>query len=190
MKYLPFSIFIFCFLLTSACQPSAAPVSVSNKPISINNVPTTNAPLPPIKNIETMSWTHFEGKKETLNDLKGKVVVLDFWATYCPPCIEEIPHLVSLQEKHGANGLQIIGMHIGGEEDRPKVPAFIEKLKLNNYPIATPEDALTDALMKNDSRIPQTFIFDRSGRFIKGFVGFDATIKADLDETIEKAMKN
>lgn len=190
MKPFYFLLFAFYFLLLTACQPSAAPVSVSNKPVSINNVPTTNAPLPPIKNIETMSWTHFEGKKETLNDLKGKVVVLDFWATYCPPCIEEIPHLVSLQDKYGADGLQIIGMHIGGEEDRPKVPAFIEKLKLNNYPIATPEDALTDALMKNDSRIPQTFIFDRNGRYIKGFVGFDKQIKAEMDETIEGALKN
>jgi thiol-disulfide isomerase/thioredoxin len=187
MKHYAFLIFAF---LCAACQPSAAPVSVSNKPISINNIPTTNQPLPPTKNVENMSWTSFDGKIETLNDLKGKVIVLDFWATYCPPCIEEIPHLVNLQNKHGADGLQIIGLHLGGEEDRPKVPAFIEKLKLNNYPIATPEDALTDALMKNDSRIPQTFVFDRNGRFIKGFVGFDKQIKAELDETIQSALKN
>lgn len=186
--------FIFCLLVfigfLAACQKAAAPVSVSNKPVSINNVPTTNAPLPPTKNIENMTWTTFDGQKQTVSDLKGKVIVLDFWATYCPPCIEEIPHLVELQNRHRAEGLQIVGLHIGGEEDRPLVPAFIEKLKLDNYPIATPEESLTNALMGTNSAIPQTFVFDRNGRFLKGFVGFDAQIKTDLDETIQNALKN
>lgn len=189
MKYFCFSLFLLHLLLAAGCQPSAAPISVSNKPVSINNVPTTNAPMPPTKNIEAMSWTIFDGKKQTVGDLKGKVIVLDFWATYCPPCLEEIPHLVSLQNKHGAEGLQIVGLHIGGEEDRPLVPAFVEKLNMKNYPIATPEEALTNALMGTNSAIPQTFVFDRNGRFIKGFVGFDAQVKADLDETIQKALK-
>ena len=184
----------FAFLLLPfalafvACRPAAAPVSISNKPVSINDIPA-NFPMPPTKNVENMGWTKFDATKETIGAMKGKVVVLDFWATYCPPCLEEIPHLVELQNKYGAEGLQIIGLHTGGDEDRPKVPAFVEKLKMN-YTLADPEDALIDALLRNDDRIPQTFVFDRNGNFVKSFVGYDANIKADLDKAIQAALKN
>ena len=181
---LPFTI---CTLLFAGCKPAAAPVSISNKPVSINDIPT-NVPMPPTKNVENMGWTKTDGAYETLGAMKGKVIVLDFWATYCPPCLEEIPHLVELQNKHGAQGLQVIGLHTGGVEDRPKVPAFVDKLKMN-YVLAYPEDALADTLLQNDDRIPQTFVFDRNGKLVKGFVGFDAEIKKELDEAIQQALK-
>ncbi|MDQ2747319.1 MAG: TlpA family protein disulfide reductase, partial [Acidobacteriota bacterium] len=98
-----------CFL--PACNP-AKPVSISNQPISINNVPQTNLPLPPLKNADSFGWKNFAGADEKLADLRGKVVVLDLWATYCPPCLEEIPHLNELQAKYGAN-LQVVGLHVG-----------------------------------------------------------------------------
>jgi len=183
MKVFALCLLFFAFALIG-CRPSAAPVSVSNTPVSINGVPQTNLPLPPSKNIENLSWQLASGNRQTLNDLKGKVVVLDFWATYCPPCIEEIPHLASLQSKY--QNLQIIGLHIGGNEDKPKVPAFVEKLKMN-YPLGYPQDELTDALLSGDDRIPQTFVFDKTGKLLKKFVGFDAQIKAQLDEAIEQA---
>jgi thiol-disulfide isomerase/thioredoxin len=185
MKFFVFS-FLFFSVFLVGCRPSAAPVSVSNRPVSINGVPQTNAPLPPLKNVENLGWQLDSGSRQKLGDLKGKVVVLDFWATYCPPCIEEIPHLAALQSKH--ENLQIIGLHIGGEEDKPNVPAFVEKLKMN-YPLAYPQDELTNSLLGDDARIPQTFVFDKSGKLIKKLVGFDEQIKADLDATIEQALK-
>ena len=57
----------------------------------------------PLKPLPEMSWTGFEGTVQKLKDHHGKVVILDFWATYCPPCIEEIPHLMELQAKYGAD---------------------------------------------------------------------------------------
>ncbi len=104
-----FTFFAFCFLFFSACRPAAAPVSVSDKPILINNVPQANVPT--LKNIENIGWQNFDGKQETLGELKGKVVVLDFWATYCKPCLEEIPHLVKLQNENA--DLKIVGLHAG-----------------------------------------------------------------------------
>lgn len=186
-------VFAFCLLpfafLFSACRPSAAPVSVSNQPISINGVPQTNLPMPPLKNVENLGWQTFEGKQIKLGEMKGKVTVLDFWATYCPPCLEEIPHLVSLQEQYRARDLEVVGLHVGGEEDRPKVPEFVGKLKMN-YTLATPEDDLTNALFGGNSAIPQTFVFGRDGKLIKKIVGFDAQKKAELDAAIEQAIRN
>ena len=193
MKLLYLLPFIFYFLLFSACRPAAAPLSVADKPISINDVPTTNLPLPPNKNVAKMSWkkfdsvTNVDGESQTLADLKGKVVILDFWATYCPPCLDEIPHLNQLQMQHKANGLEIIGLHVGGEEDRPKVPSFAEKLKIN-YDLATPESALEQLIFSDENSIPQTLVFDRDGKLVERFVGYDLRVKNNLDKAIEKSL--
>ncbi|MCY7348251.1 MAG: TlpA family protein disulfide reductase [Pyrinomonadaceae bacterium] len=186
MKVFYFCLLPFAFCLLSACRPAAAPISISNQPISINNVPQTNLPLPPTKNVENLGWTRFGSQAEKLGDYRGKVVVLDFWATYCPPCLEEIPHLNELKNKYG-DDLQIVGLHIGGEEDQARVPEFVERLKIN-YILAYPEDKLTNLLMGTNNAIPQTFVFDRSGKLTKKVIGFDNFIKADLDEAIEQAV--
>ncbi len=142
--------------------------------------------MPPLKNIGTLGWKTFDGKPETLGGLKGKVVVLDFWATFCPPCLEEIPHLVRLQSEN-ADSIQVVGLHVGGADDRPKVPAFVEKLKIN-YLLAYPEDALTNTLLGSDDAIPQTLVFDREGNLVRKFVGFDDEIKFNLDFAIQEAL--
>ncbi len=134
-----------------------------------------------------MSWTDFDNKLQKLGELKGKVVVLDFWATYCPPCLEEIPHLNELQTKYGANNLQIVGLHVGDDEDRLRVPAFAERLKIN-YPLALPEDELMRFVFAERDDIPQTAVFDRDGKLVRKFVGFDLKTKYDLDKTIEQAV--
>ena len=142
--------------------------------------------MPPIKSVEKLGWKTFDGKTETLGGLKGKVVVLDFWATFCPPCLEEIPHLVRLQNDN-ADSIQVVGLHVGGDDDRPKIPAFAEKLKIN-YLLAYPEDALTNTLLGGDDAIPQTLVFDREGKLVRKFVGFDDEIKFNLDFAIQEAL--
>ena len=193
MRYFAFLLLPFALFLFSACKPAAAPVAISNKPVSINDVPQTNVPLPPPKNIENLGWQTFDGKTlslgqvETLEKFKGKVVVLDFWATYCPPCIEGIPHLVELQNRH--KDLQVIGLHVGGEEDMQKVPEFAEKLKIN-YPLAFPDSGLSAALVGGDTAIPQTFVFNREGKLVEKFTGFDASVKNGLDMAILESLNN
>jgi thiol-disulfide isomerase/thioredoxin len=193
MKTFAVLLLTFYFLLATACRPAAAPISVGNKPVSINDVPTTNQPLPPSKPLEEMTWAEFDGKTNAdgitkkLKDFQGKVVILDFWATYCPPCLVEIPHLKELQAKYGKENLEVIGLHVGGADDRPKVPQFADKLKID-YTLATPENELTRFIFTNTDSIPQTAIFDRKGKLVKKIVGFDAQIKQDLDTAIEQAI--
>jgi thiol-disulfide isomerase/thioredoxin len=175
-------------LLALGCRPAAAPVAVGNKPISVNDIPARDAPRQPMKPVGEMSWTGFEGNVQKVKDLRGKVVILDFWATYCPPCIEEIPHLMQLQVKYGPENLEIIGLHVGGEEDQPKVPEFVKKLKIT-YPLAYPEDALMSYVFGQETTIPQTAVFDREGRMTKKIVGFSPEIKKELDDTIDKAVR-
>lgn len=179
---------LLMFLLLS-CRPAAAPVAISNKPVSINDIRQPNVQMPPSKPLSEMSWTDFDGKVQRLMDLEGKVVILDFWATYCPPCIEEIPHLNALRAKYGDENLQIVGLHVGGEDDRPLVPEFAERLKIS-YPLATPEGELTNFIFANRSDIPQTAIFDRKGVMVKKIVGFSDAIKKELDAAVEIAINS
>jgi len=193
MRILAFCLFTFYFLLAIACRPAAAPVAISNKPVSVNEVPVTNQPVVPTKAVEEMTWavmdtkTTLEGNINKLKDFQGKVVILDFWATYCPPCIEEIPHLKELQKKYGKENLEIVGLHVGGDDDRPRVPAFVEKLKID-YTLAVPEDALTRFVFGSTDDIPQTAIFDRQGKLVKKITGFSPQIKKDLDAAVEQAI--
>lgn len=185
-------LFLLLFAVSS-CRSSAPPVSISNRPSSVNGVPLET--FPPTKPIEQMSWTVFDAETnedkyiQKLKDFKGKVLVLDFWATYCPPCLEEIPHLKSLQEKYGEDQMQIVGLHVGGKEDRLKVPEFHRRLQIS-YPLATPEEALTKFVFGPNTEIPQTAIFDRNGRFVRKFAGFNEQIKKQLDETINQVINS
>jgi thiol-disulfide isomerase/thioredoxin len=195
MKLFAICLFTFYFLLAIACRPAAAPVAISNKPVSVNEVPVTNQPLPPTKAVEEMTWavmdtkTTLEGNINKLKDFQGKVVILDFWATYCGPCIEEIPHLKELQKKYGKENLEVVGLHVGGSDDRPSVPAFVEKLKID-YTLGIPEDELIRFVFGNTDDIPQTAIFDRKGKMVKKITGFSPQIKKDLDAAVEQAINS
>ncbi len=140
-------------------------------------------------NLPDLGWELQSGAKQKLADYKGKVVVLDFWATYCPPCLEEIPHLVELQDKHGSKGLSVIGLHVGGEDDRPNIPGFVKKLSIQ-YDLGYPQEELVSFLFGGTDAIPQTFVFDRSGKLLQSFTGYNAQIKADLDQAVQQALAN
>lgn len=168
------------FLLSWDCRPAAPPVSVSNRPVASGD-------RQPMKPISEMSWTDYDQRVQKLADLKGKAVILDFWATYCPPCREEIPHLNSLLAKYGSDNLHIVGLNVGGAEDRPAIPAFVKNSKLD-YPIAFPEDELTRFIFGERDDIPQTAVFDRQGTMITKIIGFSPTIQKELDAAVEQAV--
>jgi thiol-disulfide isomerase/thioredoxin len=182
-------------LLFSGCRLPAVPKEISTRPSSINGIPIADQPFPPTKPIELMTWQIFEPETnrdleiQKLKDFQGKVLILDFWATYCPPCLEEIPHLKNLQQRYGSENLQIIGLHVGGNEDRSRVPGFHKRLQIT-YPLATPEEELVRFIFGAVSEIPQTAIFDRKGRLVRKFVGFNEQIKAEMDATLEKVINS
>jgi thiol-disulfide isomerase/thioredoxin len=136
-----------------------------------------------------MSWTHTDDRIEKLSDLKGKAVILDFWATFCPPCKQEIPHLNSLLAKHGSQNLQIVGLNVGGQEDIPKIPEFIKTTKMD-YPVAYPEDQLTRFIFAERDDIPQTAVFDRNGQLVTKLIGYGPDIAKELDAAVEKAVNS
>src|SRR3954468_3749317 len=125
-------------------------------------VPRTNLPMPPVAashgadagSAPAGAWTQPDGRRVRLEDLRGQVVVLDFWATYCPPCREEIPHLVRLQKQYGPKGFKVIGLNVGGEEDRPKVPGFVKTYGIQ-YQLGEPDEETARLFLSQDDSIPQ-----------------------------------
>ncbi|MGE3466953.1 MAG: TlpA family protein disulfide reductase [Pyrinomonadaceae bacterium] len=187
MRLFGFYLAVFIFLAGLACRPAAAPVAVGNKPISINDRPTTNMPAQPAKPLAEMSWTDANDRVHKVGDLKGKAVILDFWATYCEPCKREIPHLNSLIAKYGPDSLHIVGLNVGGEEDAPKIPDFVKTTKMD-YDLAFPEEDLTRYIFAERSDIPQTLVIDRSGNIVTKIIGFSPVIQKELDAAVEKAV--
>ena len=178
----------FAALISTGCRPAAAPVSVGNRPVSINDRPTTNLPMAPTKPLAEMSWTDSNDRVMKISDMKGRAVVLDFWATYCGPCREAIPHLNSLAAKYGEE-LLIVGLNVGGPEDRLKIPQFVATTQID-YPIAFPEDALSNFIFAERSEIPQTAVFNRNGEMIAKLIGFNPAIQKQLDDAVEKAVRS
>jgi peroxiredoxin len=125
-----------------------------------------------------------EGKTEKSEEFKGKVVLLDFWATWCGPCRQEIPGFVELQQTYSAQGLVIIGASLD-EEGASVIKPFMEKMKIN-YPIV-----LADAKVQKDfggiQAIPTTFLIDRTGRIAAKHVGFES--KAAFERAIAVLLK-
>jgi thiol-disulfide isomerase/thioredoxin len=155
-------------------------------------MPRTNLPMPPVASshgpaAREIGWTTLDGRRSKLADYRGQVVVLDLYATYCPPCLKEIPHLVDIQRQFRSQGLSVIGLNAGGPEDQAKVPEYVERLGIQ-YQLGNPDDELVEMLSAGDTSIPKTFVFDRQGRLVERFVGFDDEIKTGLDSAIQAAL--
>jgi thiol-disulfide isomerase/thioredoxin len=151
-----------------------------------NSSPGANKALPTPPRISTFGWTLANSQRMRLSDFKGKVVVLDFYATWCEPCRAETPHLVRLQQQYSTQGLQVIGLNVGGEDDRDKVPAFAKEFAIT-YPLGFPDDELADQYLGDNQNIPQSFVFDRNGVLLKRFIGYDPE-SGELNGVIQSAL--
>lgn len=104
-----------------------------------------------------------EGKPRALSEWRGKVLVVNFWATWCPPCLKEIPAFVDLQRRLGAEGLQFVGVAL---DSRDEVAAFVRDHAVN-YPIMAGEEDVARYMQQMGNSIgalPFTLVFDRDGK--------------------------
>jgi len=126
------------------------------------------------------------GRVVRLSNYQGKVVLINFWATWCPPCRAEMPDLVRLQREHGKEGLQIIGITYPPER-KARVRRFARSLKVN-YPIILGTREIK-ARFSSEETLPLTVVIDRDGKVSEIISGI--LLREEFDEKIKPLlMKN
>jgi cytochrome c biogenesis protein CcmG/thiol:disulfide interchange protein DsbE len=108
-----------------------------------------------------------EGNRVSLSDYSGKVVILDFFADWCPPCRQEIPDFIDLEKQYGPEGFSMIGIAL---VDRSAARAFAEKVGIN-YPVLI-DDGNVSAAYGPIRSIPTTFVIDKGGKIAKVYIGY------------------
>lgn len=118
-------------------------------------------------NAPDFSLTDIDGRSVSLKDFRGKVVILDFWATWCPPCKMEIPDFIALQSEFAGRDVQIIGIAL---DEPDKVKSFAMQNGMN-YPVLLGSDEISQRYGGIDG-IPTTYVIDKQGRIAARYEGY------------------
>lgn len=123
-------------------------------------------------------------KRVSLKDYKGNIVLLDFWATWCPPCRQSIPELVDLQKKYRDQGVVILGISMDDPQmfNNQYLMAFREKFRINYTILRANGQVALDYFGASNMAIPTLFVVNREGKIVDKFVGF-------MPDQVEKSIK-
>ena len=136
----------------------------------------------------TITLMDFEGHERNLDEWKGKLRLVNFWASWCAPCLNEMPMLVAAQKQYGARGLQIIGPAL---DEAAPVRKIASELKLN-YPYMADFSSADSAMMllgNPGGGLPYSVFIDSKGRIVKTILGglsqneLDSLVKANLPQS-------
>ena len=174
------SILFFSSIIIAGCgnkAKEAVPIKKS-EPV-VNKIKDDAVKAPDFELVNT------DGKKVKLSDYKGKIVIIDFWATWCPPCREEIPHFVELQKEY-KDDLTILGISLDTGTKNEVVP-FIKEYKIN-YPILFgTKEVVSD--YGDIQAIPTAFVIDQEGNIVNTFIGYHekSVFKAEIEKLLKKS---
>jgi thiol-disulfide isomerase/thioredoxin len=149
-------------------RPAAVPVLAGT---------TADGPLAGVP-ITTLDGGAFDAAK-----LAGKVVVVNFWATWCVPCIQEIPSFNKIQKELAGKGVAVLGVSMDDEDAPAKVKSFLSKHPMQ-YAVALGSDKVSEKFQL--SNYPVTVVFDRTGKLLKRFEGF--TPEQSLEDAVKTAL--
>src|SRR5258708_5338134 len=170
---------------------SCSPLDPEGTPLLTHNPPPTTTAQADGKSVGTpapdVTFKDLDGKDATLTQYKGKVVLVNFWATWCEPCYIEIPWLIEMQQKYEAKGFTVVGISMD-EEGKSAVAPFLTKERFNvngqkfpmNYPIVIGNDEVADKF-GGLLGYPTSFLISRDGKIVKkvqGLISYEEFTKA------------
>jgi thiol-disulfide isomerase/thioredoxin len=124
-----------------------------------------------------------DGGSMKLSDLRGKAVLLNFWATWCGPCKIETPWLVELQNQYGSEGLQVVGVAMD-DSGKDEIAKFTKDMGVN-YPVLLGKEAVGDEY-GGVPALPETFFIGRDGKIVDRIIGLKG--RAEIEDSIKKAL--
>jgi thiol-disulfide isomerase/thioredoxin len=161
--------------------------------LKVNALKVLDSPLPkpiPASDDATLALKDLTGAQQSLAGYKGRVVVLNFWATWCEPCKKEMPDLSAIQKDYAAYGVEVIGAAGDGAADSAKVTKFIREFKVN-FPVWV--GATTDDMQRFGvgTVLPATVIIDRRGKIVRREIGMikPAELREFLDQLVLSSVK-
>jgi thiol-disulfide isomerase/thioredoxin len=161
--------------------------------LKVNALKVLDSPLPkptPVSDDATLALKDVTGIQQSLAGYKGRVVVLNFWATWCEPCKKEMPDLSAIQSDYAALGVQVIGAAGDDAADSTKVTKFVREFKVN-FPVWV--GATTDDMQRFGvgTVLPATVIIDRTGKIVRREIGIikPAELREFLDQLVRSSVK-
>ncbi len=161
--------------------------------LKVNALRVLDSPLPkptPVSDDAVLALKDLTGAAQSLASYRGRVVVLNFWATWCEPCKKEMPDLSAIQNDYAAFGVQVIGAAGDGAADSAKVLKFIREFKLN-FPVWV--GTTTDDMKRFGvgEVLPATVIIDRNGKIVRREIGIikPAELREFLDAIVLSSVK-
>ncbi|MGB2602434.1 MAG: TlpA disulfide reductase family protein [Candidatus Sulfotelmatobacter sp.] len=124
-----------------------------------------------------------DGRSMRLSDLRGKAVLLNFWATWCGPCKIEMPWFVDFQKQYGSQGLQIVGVAMD-DGSKADIAKFAKDMGVN-YPILIGKESVGDQY-GGVPALPESFVISRDGKIMDKIIGLRG--KAEIEDSIKKAL--
>jgi peroxiredoxin len=169
------TIFVGCSTQTSS--------SNSNNSSSNSSVDNTSRAADP-----DFSWKDASGNVIKLSELKGKVILIDFWATWCGPCKMTIPHVEALYERYKDNkDVIVLGISVDDPSTAQNVPSFIKQNGMQ-YLVVSDSNGSVSSLY-GVSSIPRFFIIDKNGRIAKTITGYDPNMEEVIGGQIDTLLK-
>lgn len=179
---------------SSDVVPATAANTVSSKRIAKTKTPGAVLKDGSLQAVNELEVEQTDGKKFKLASLKGKVILVDVWATWCGPCREQTPQLASLQQKYRERGLAVVGLSLDEKSDQKLVLDFMKQAGVN-YPIVYATEKISGAFLDGteddtgSAPIPQLFVISKDGRVVEHLVGSDPRHSiARLEEVITKEL--
>lgn len=137
-----------------------------------------------LKALPKLNLQDFEGKAIPSDQFKGNIVVLDFWATWCVPCIGEIPTFNRLQEKYGAKGVKVVGIAMASGEAK-EVKPYIGRNKMKYTVLMGDDDQVYDL---NVLAFPTTYLVTRDMKVFRRYIGAGPRKAAEIEADIQKLL--
>jgi thiol-disulfide isomerase/thioredoxin len=138
-----------------------------------------------LKALPSLNLQDFDGKAfSAAEQFKGNIVVLDFWATWCVPCVAEVPILNRLQEKYGAQGVKVVGVTLASG-DAKEVKPFIGRNKMKYTVLMGDDDQVYDL---NVVAFPTTYLVTRDMKVFSRYIGAGARKAAQVEADIQKLL--